>query len=55
LEESALYRGRINEIISSLRYCAFNVGDASVRQDLLNMARGSNPFVNEDCSFQSLG
>jgi signal recognition particle subunit SRP68 len=41
-EESALYRGRIDEIIPSLRYCAYNIGDASARQDLLNMSRGSN-------------
>jgi signal recognition particle subunit SRP68 len=54
-EESALYRGRIDEIIPSLRYCAYNIGDASARQDLLNMSRGSNPFMNEDRSFKSMG
>ncbi len=36
-EEAAVYRGRIDEIAPSLRYCAYNIGDASARQDLLNM------------------
>jgi signal recognition particle subunit SRP68 len=39
-EEAAIYRGRIDEIVPSLRYCAYNIGDASARQDLLNMSRG---------------
>ena len=39
-EEASIYRGRIEEIVPSLRYCAYNIGDASARQDLLNMTRG---------------
>ena len=40
-EEASLYRGRIDEIIPSLRYCAYNIGDASARQDLMSMTRGN--------------
>ena len=39
-EEAAYYRGRIDEIVPSLRYCAYNSGDVSARQDLMNMTRG---------------
>ena len=41
-EEASIYRGRIEEIVPSLRYCAYNIGDASARQDLLNMTRGES-------------
>jgi len=39
-EEAAIYKARIDEIIPSLRYCAYNIGDASARQDLMSMTRG---------------
>ena len=37
VEEGSVYRGRMDEIVPSLRYCAYNIGDASAKQDLLNM------------------
>ena len=36
-DEASIYRVRIDEIAPSLRYCAYNIGDESARQDLLNM------------------
>lgn len=36
-EEGSLYRQKMEEIVPNLRYCAYNVGDASARQDLLGM------------------
>jgi len=41
VEEGAVYRTRMDEIVPSLRYCAYNIGDASAKQsmrtDLLNL------------------
>ena len=36
-DEAAVYQGRIDEIAPSLRYCAYNIGDTTAKQDLLNM------------------
>ena len=42
-----MYQSRIDEIAPSLRYCAYNIGDASAKQDLLNM-RGQHGLTDLD-------
>jgi signal recognition particle subunit SRP68 len=44
-EEASVYRGRIDEIAPSLRYCAYNIGDVSARQDLMAM-RGQHGLTD---------
>lgn len=39
-EEGALYRARMNEIVPSLRFCAYNSGDEAAKQDLMNLRGG---------------
>jgi len=51
VEEGAVYRARMDEIVPSLRYCAYNIGGdssnkESVRSDLLNL-RGSAGAAGE--------
>jgi len=46
-DEAAVYQSRIDEIAPSLRYCAYNIGDASAKQDLLNM-RGQHGLTDLD-------
>ena len=36
-EDAAVYRQRMNEIVPSLRFCAYNSGDEAAKQDLLNI------------------
>ena len=36
-EEQVLYKQRVEELNPNLRYCAYNIGDSSAQQDLLNM------------------
>ena len=44
-EEQALYRAKIDELIPSLRYCAYNVGENASMNDLLEM-RGQGLLDN---------
>ena len=46
-DEAAVYQSRIDEIAPSLRYCAYNIGDTSAKQDLLNM-RGQHGLTDLD-------
>ena len=39
-EEGALFKHKIEEITPSLRYCAYNIGDTSAKDDLLAMRTG---------------
>lgn len=36
-EEEVLYRQRVEELKPNLRYCAYNIGDSTAQEDLLNM------------------
>lgn len=36
-DEQILYKQRVEELNPNLRYCAYNIGDSSAQQDLLNM------------------
>nr|CAG4646195.1 EOG090X04NF [Macrothrix elegans] len=36
-DEQVLYKQRVEELNPNLRYCAYNIGDSSAQQDLLNM------------------
>merc|ERR1712008_325076 len=45
-EEAASYQARIDEIAPNLRFCAYNIGDASAKQDLLAM-RGGQHGLND--------
>ncbi len=45
-EEAAVYKQRMNEIVPSLRFCAYNSGDEAAKQDLLNL-RGGGQDVEE--------
>merc|ERR1712223_971815 len=47
-EEAASYQARIDEIAPSLRYCAYNIGDASAKQDLLAMRGGQHGLTDLD-------
>lgn len=40
-EEGSLFRNKMEEITPSLRYCAYNIGDTSAKEDLLSMRGGS--------------
>ena len=44
-EEGALFRQKMDEITPSLRYCAYNIGDSSAREDLLSMRGGGGGTV----------
>ena len=44
-EEAASYQARIDEIAPSLRYCAYNIGDATAKQDLMAM-RGQHGLTD---------
>jgi len=39
-EEGSLFRQKMEEITPSLRYCAYNIGDSSAKEDLLSMRGG---------------
>lgn len=36
-DEQILYKQRVEELNPNLRYCAYNIGDSTAQQDLLNM------------------
>lgn len=36
-DEQILYKQRVEELNPNLRYCAYNIGDSSAQEDLLNM------------------
>jgi signal recognition particle subunit SRP68 len=36
-DEQVLYKQRVEELNPNLRYCAYNIGDSTAQQDLLNM------------------
>ena len=38
---------RIDEIAPSLRYCAYNIGDVTARQDLLAMRGGQHGLTGK--------
>jgi len=40
-EEGNLFRQKMEEITPSLRYCAYNIGDTSAKEDLLSMRGGA--------------
>jgi len=40
-EEGNLFRQKMEEITPSLRYCAYNIGDTSAKEDLLSMRGGT--------------
>ena len=44
-EEAAAYQARIDEIAPSLRYCAYNIGDTTAKQDLMAM-RGQHGLTD---------
>ena len=44
-EEAAAYQARIDEIAPSLRYCAYNIGDVTAKQDLMAM-RGQHGLTD---------
>ena len=39
-EEAALYTARMNEIVPSLRFCAYNSGDEVAKKDLMKLRAG---------------
>ena len=47
-EESAVYQARIDEITPNLRYCAYNIGDVSAKQDLMAMRGGQHGLTDLD-------
>lgn len=46
-EEGSLFRQKMDEITPSLRYCAYNIGDSSAREDLLSMRGGGGTVAAE--------
>ena len=40
VDDSSVYRSRMDEIIPSLRYCAYNIGDASAKTELSKDLKG---------------
>ena len=42
-----IFLARIDEIAPSLRYCAYNIGDASAKQDLLAMRGGQHGLTGK--------
>jgi len=47
-EEGNLFRQKMEEITPSLRYCAYNIGDTSAKQDLLSMRGGGTAGLELD-------
>lgn len=39
-DEQILYNQRVEELNPNLRYCAYNIGDSTAQQDILNIMRG---------------
>ena len=40
VDDSAIYRSRMDEIVPNLRYCAYNIGDASTKMDISKDLKG---------------
>jgi len=40
-EEGSLFKQKMDEITPSLRYCAYNIGDTSAKEDLISMRGGT--------------
>ena len=47
VDDSAIYRSRMDEVVPNLRYCAYNIGDVTARQDLLAMRGGQHGLTGE--------
>ena len=46
VDDSSIYRSRMDEIVPSLRYCAYNIGgDASAKMDLSKDLKGLRGHV----------
>ena len=40
VDDTSVYRSRMDEIVPSLRYCAYNIGDASAKMDISKDLKG---------------
>ena len=48
VEDSSIYRSRMDEIVPSLRYCAYNIGgDASAKMDLSKDLKGLRGHIQD--------
>lgn len=47
VDDSAVYRSRMDEIVPSLRYCAYNIGDVSTKMDLSKDLKGLRGHVQD--------
>lgn len=52
-DDRSIYKGRVEELTPSLRYCSYNIGDESAMEDLLAMrSQGQGDLLaNLDVSF----
>ena len=50
VDDSSIYRSRMDEIVPSLRYCAYNIGDASAKMDLSKDLKGLRGHIQVNIS-----
>jgi len=47
VDDSAIYRSRMDEIVPNLRYCAYNIGDASTKMDISKDLKGLRGHIQD--------
>lgn len=47
VDDTSVYRSRMDEIVPSLRYCAYNIGDASAKMDISKDLKGLRGHIQD--------
>jgi len=47
VDDSAIYRSRMDEIVPNLRYCAYNIGDAAAKMDISKDLKGLRGHIQD--------
>ena len=53
VDDSSVYRSRMDEIVPSLRYCAYNIGDASAKMELSKDLKGLRGHIQVRRAFNN--